>query len=134
MRRWGAQTVPETTMLRRSAAAEFASHCFPKAVVLTVPCNNLLWTETTSFPWQVVARHLGERPWSETSKSGLSGAPHSTLRNAAAVRQEQPATLALSPSSLAPSPFLPRKMGEGAKARNVALSPRAPDCASFSDH
>src|SRR5437660_936131 len=71
----GDQVVTETTMLRRTAAAEFAGHCFPKAVVLTVPCGIPLWTETTSFPWRDTARDLGERPWSTDSKSELPGTP-----------------------------------------------------------
>src|SRR5438477_232186 len=69
------QVVTETTMLRCSAAAELASHCFPKAVVLTVPCDIPLWTETTGFPWRNIARDLGERPWSTASKSELPGTP-----------------------------------------------------------
>ena len=77
-------------MLRCSAAAEFASHCIPKAVVLMVRAHPRVWTETTSLPCARVCSDLGERPWSTASKSELPGALFQTRNMKQETRNEMP--------------------------------------------
>jgi hypothetical protein len=73
-------------MLRRSAAVEFASHCVPKAVVLTVQHAGRVWTETTSFPCAAGVLDLGERPWSRAFEVGAAWSPFFDLWRAVRLR------------------------------------------------
>ena len=49
----GDQSSFETSLLRRSAAVDFACYCFPKAVVLLPDTSTGVWAEATRSPTPV---------------------------------------------------------------------------------